>query len=128
MTHMNKFFQCRNACGDRFLTRTEREKHEMSHNDPALLDPEQREAIVKAREERAAVNAACTRRACTVAEAVSMDALAAQYPQVRRLIEANESVAKDLELRLEPTARLEAATARFMLECSERLRAALVGA
>ncbi len=100
-----------------------------TNTDPAIHATEERAAIAAERERREQVNAACTRRRfATVAECVSMDAICAQYPQVRRLRDAAAAVADDLDLRCEPTARLEAATARFMLECSERLRAAVIGA
>jgi len=96
--------------------------------DRALLTPEERQAIEAANLERKAVAENCTRRRCSAAELVSLEAIAARYPQVKRLMDASASVAKDLDIRCEPTARLEAATARFMLECSERLRAAVMGA
>lgn len=97
-------------------------------DDPAVRDAATREAIDAERERRDQVNESCTRRRCaTVAECVSMDAICAQYPQVRRLRDAATEVAVDLDLRCEPTAKLEAGTARFMLECSERLRAAVTG-
>lgn len=96
-------------------------------DDPAVRDAATREVIAAERDRREQVDAACTRRCATVAECVSMDAICAQYPQVRRLRDAATEVAVDLDLRCEEAAKLEAATARFMLECSERLRAAVVG-
>lgn len=166
-------------------------------NDPALRTPEQHERIAEAESKRDVVNAACTRRPVTAAEAVSIEALPEPgwfqrqvksvteeirqwpesirreagldqghfqpsvndidslasltpqvvrnstsieaivnlYPQVARIVAENDrlrdaagSVATDLEARCVPTARLEAYTARFMVECAERLRAAVVGA
>lgn len=106
----------------------------MTHtkNDPALRSPEQRDAIAKAAAHRQ--HAACTRRACTVAEAVSIEALCAQYPQVARMLAENDrlrdacgSVATDLESRAESIASVHAMTARILWESAEKLKAAVRG-
>jgi hypothetical protein len=101
-------------------------------DDPVLRSPEQRDAIAKATAERK--HEACTRRACTVAEAVSIEALCAQYPQVRRIVEENDrlrdaagDVAKDLDFRAESIASVHAMTARILWEGAEKLKAAIRG-
>lgn len=82
--------------------------------------------------EQRAVNAACTRRTCTVAEAVSWESLSDKYPQVARLIAENDRIRDaagqsvvNLELLAESEHRLSAFGARIVLEEAERLRAAL---
>lgn len=103
-------------------------------DDPLLRPAETREAIEANHRRLAAVDAACTRRHCTVAEAVSIEALCAQYPQVRRIVEENDrlrdacgSVATDLDFRGESIAPLHAMTARILWESAEKLKAAVRG-
>lgn len=97
-------------------------------DDPAVREAATREAIDAERDRRAAVGSACTRRTCTVAEAVSLEALAAHYPQVRRVLDANAAVADDLDGLTEDLYPLFAAKARVIVDCVERLRAAVIGA
>ena len=72
--------------------------------------------------EQAKVNAACTRQCVSPAEAVSLDALAAQYPQVARLRDAANVVATNLELMSDSWAGLDAFKARTVLAEAEKLR------
>ncbi len=102
-------------------------------NDPALRPPATRDVIAANRARLAAVDAACTRRpACTVAEAVSMEALEHQYPQVRRILAENNRLRDaaggaivDLEALSDSWVSLEAFKARLVLEVAEKLRAAV---
>ena len=106
----------------------------MTHtkDDPALRSPEQRDAIAAATTERK--HDACTRRTCTVAEAVSMEALEHQYPQVLRMREENDrlrdaagEVVADVDTIACKVAIFDAMRGRLLMEAAEKLRAAMGG-
>lgn len=82
--------------------------------------------------EQRAINTACTRRTCTVAEAVSWEALGAKYPQVQQMLAENNRLrdaAGDAVVTLEGMSQdlvpLWSMKARLLLEAAEKLRAAM---